>query len=539
MKTDRVLVIASYVAIALAASLWMGPALLRTDIFEGDAAHHVFWLYQYADPGLFPHDISVEYLRTSAPVGYRALYATVAPFMDAQVATKLIALLLLLWTGLLARRLGAVIDGPARELQGLLCVMGLIAILAFAPQADLFPKMAMQRTFALPLTLLCLCGLVGRRTIWVGLSWVFSALFYPALLPTLGLAAAGVFLCDLVVLRRMPSYWLTSALLGVLALALAIFGMPQAPELGPVTTYAQAMTMPAFGPGGRFEIFGPPTPREWIWDPDTGLGWPPKVLIAIVGAIAVTCYAGLRRLMPSAAWITLGAGLAWWLALRIFPEQLMFGLYLPNRHSRWVIGTFGILAFAAVARALTEVLTRNCSARSRNTCTFALATAAPILTLCLLFPQALGQWRQPVDQDLDKTYAYLENLPKQTLVASHPDLANFIPLRARRSVLISTETSMPWMLGYFAKVKLRVDASLRAAYATNLDEVDRELMPFGVNVFVTGPAVWKATRYLEPYDNMVQSLLSRGRKEGFALRHPPQSRILFQSGEYYVVRVGP
>ena len=59
---------------------------------------------------------------------------------------------------------------------------------------------------------------------------------------------------------------------------------------------------------------------------------------------------------------------------------------------------------------------------------------------------------------------------------------------------------MPWLKTYFARVKPRVEASLRAAYATSIEALDQELAPYGVDVFVTGPGVWRKTGYLQPYD---------------------------------------
>ena len=117
--------------------------------------------------------------------------------------------------------------------------------------------------------------------------------------------------------------------------------------------------------------------------------------------------------------------------------------------------------------------------------------------------------------------------------------ADNIPLRTRRSVLTSTETSMPWLAGYYRIEKPRVEASLRAAYAIDASALDSELAPYGVDIFVTGPPVWRETSYHEPYDReLVQGLLKRGRASGFALRDPPADRVLFRSGEYYVLRVG-
>jgi hypothetical protein len=113
-----------------------------------------------------------------------------------------------------------------------------------------------------------------------------------------------------------------------------------------------------------------------------------------------------------------------------------------------------------------------------------------------------------------------------------------VPLRTQRRVLTSTETSMPWLKEYYAIVKPRVEASLRAAYATDVATLDAELAPYGVDVFVTAPSVFADTRYHEPYDSaLVRGLVEQGRAQGFALRTPPADRELFRSGEYYVLEV--
>ena len=162
-----------------------------------------------------------------------------------------------------------------------------------------------------------------------------------------------------------------------------------------------------------------------------------------------------------------------------------------------------------------------------------------MLTTLLLWPYAHVQFGRPVDQDLERVYAFIAGLPKDTLVAAHPTLADDVPLRSRRSVLTSTETAQPWLRDYYRIVKPRIEASLRAAYAIDIAEVDAQLLPYGVDVFVTGPMVWEQTSYHEPYNrDFVQELLARGRERGFALRHPPPDRVLFRSGEYYVLRVG-
>jgi len=531
-----VTVAAALLAALLATGLHLGPALLRADIFEDDAAHHVFWLYRYSDATVFPGDITVDYLRTSAPLGYRAMYAGAAQLMDVAYATKLVAMGLLLLSFWLAWKVASAIGGSDREWRGLLGVAGLIAMLACDPGADLLGVMALQRTFALPLTLLCLWSLIAKRYAWVGGSWLAAGLFYPVLLPTLGVAGACVFLGDMVRERRMPAQWGLNALLGVAAIALAVFGMPKAEELGPAFTFTEAMTMPEFGPGGRLDFYGTPGPTNWAWNQIVGLGWSPWSLLAFGSAAVAAWLTGQRRLLHPAASVMLAVGLGWWMALRLFPDELMFGLYVPNRHARWVIATFGIVVLAAAGGGLLHIVLRHCTPQQRRLATGWLSAAVAVASCALLVPQFVQKGLAPADEDLEQTYAFLASLPKTTLVAAHPDLADFIPLRTRRSVLASTETSMPWLKTYFARVKPRVETSLRAAYSTSIEALDAELAPYQVDVFVTGPSVWQKTGYLQPYDGMVQGLLARGRAEGFALAHPPEERILFRSGDYYVIR---
>jgi hypothetical protein len=514
--------------------LWVGPGLLRPDLFDGDAAHHIFWLYRYADPSLFPGDITVDYLRTSATLGYRALYAAVVPLVDPIFASKVVAGLLFVASGWLAWLLGTAGKHEDAPLRGLLTVLGLLLMLAASLQTDSLATMGMQRTFGLPVTLLCLWALVAQHYRWVGISWLLAGLFYPVLLPVLGVGAAVVFLRDLMRDRRLPPAWLFNGCCGLLSLGLGLFGAPTAPELGPVASYAQAAVMPEFARGGRLDLWSTGGYAAVFRHGMTGLGWSPRVMLAVAAAVVFAWLAGQRRQLPFAAWAMLITGLVFWLALRLFPQQLMFGLYLPNRHSRWVILAFGAMAIAAALYGLVGPLIRRVgAARSSQV----LAVLAPLVAAVALWPQAHAQWSQPVDEDLQRTQAYLRGLPKDALIAAHPDVANYLPLYTRRSVLASTETSMPWMLGYYERVKPRLEASLQAAYATSMDDVDRILGPYGVQVMVTGPAAWHREGYLQPWDATVRELQARGREQGFALQSPPADRILFHSGEYYVVKV--
>jgi len=532
----------------LAVALWVGPYLARPDTFYDDVAHHVFWLYQLAEPSLFPNDLTIAYFHTSAPWGYRAVYCAVVPFIDALTATKIVAALLLAAAVFLAWKIGRISLRDRPDEGGLLAAVAFIALLAWSQQKDLMPPIGFQRTFALPLLLLTLWALLAGKYRWVGISWVGAALFYPVTLPVQGLTVAVVFLRDLAVNRTMPSHWLFNAVAGSAALALAAYGTPIPLNVGPAFTFEQAIQMIEFGQEGRLSLFPPGLVTNWFTGHRTGLGWSPGVLALIGASAAFVSIRGSGRSIPFPAWAMALIGLGLWLGMRLFPSALMFGLYLPNRHSRWAIGAFGILAIAA---ALSCLLSSSLPSDRSGECYDGpgsgsasvlrrrwIAVLAPVLVAVLLLPNALAVSRRPVDRDLERVYEFLTTLPKDTLVAAHPDLANFVPVRARRSVLASTEVSMAWMESYYAQMKPRMVASLRAAYATRIEEVDAELSPYGVDVMLTGPRVWEDHRTFSPFRELESELMARGAGVGFVLRVPPPDRVIFRSGDYYVIRVG-
>jgi hypothetical protein len=534
--------IAAIVTVILGVTLWAGPALWRSDIIDDDANQHIFWLYRYADPALFPHDITVDYFRTSAPLGYRGLYALIAPWFDVLQAAKVLAAALLVACGWLSWGIATSIEGRNRNLRGLVAVAALVGLVAVdRSSGGILWVMAFQRSFALPVLLLFLWALQSRRYLWVGISWLCAALFYPVALPVLGLTGGYIFSREWLQCKRLPRYWPANCLMGIGALALALLGLPESGSLGPAYTYAEAANMPEFGPNGRLQLYATGLITNLLRYHMTGLGWAPLPLLAIGLCVGLAWIAGQRRLITPVAWATLVVGVGLWAAMRLFPEQLMFGLYLPNRHARWAIAGFGIVAIPAGAASLVglgERFVAGGTAHWNGIVARIASLLVPLAVAALLLPYAIQQLRSPADRDLERVYSYLAMLPKNTLIGAHPDLADYIPLRTRRSVLGSTEGSMPWMAGFYRVVKPRIEASLRAAYATDLATLDREMASQGVKVFVTGPIVWQSQGYFEPYDPLVRALRARGGSAGFALAAPPSDRVLFSSGAYYVLRIG-
>lgn len=528
--------VSAIVCFLIAALLWAGPDIAREDIFDDDAAHHIFWFYRYADPALFPNDLSLEYFTSGAvaPIGYKALYAALAPIVDVLAAAEWLSVALLGATVALAWMIGRALgDGRDGELKGLLCAVVMIGLL---PQSDLVPAMGFQRTFAMPLTLLCLWALVAKKYVWVGVAWVLAALFYPIIIAVIGLASTIVFLIDLIRDRKMPGYWILNGVLGIAALAIVLLGSTTPEAVGPSVTFEQAMTMPEFGADGRQALFGTDWKNGLFRHHRTGLGWSPWLMLVMVGAFALATILGQRRQISGPVVVVGITGLVLWAAARL----TLFDLYLPNRHSRYAIAVLLIVGVAvagyAVLKASVRLVSRISPEPSKRVAQ-AAAVLAPLVVMAALAPSAWADFNRPVDEDLERTYDFLATLPKQTLIAAHPDLADYIPLRSKRSVLASTEGWIAFMLGYHERMTPRVAASLEAAYATDWEGITSALAPYGVEVFVSSEDVFTKSGYNPPLDTLASTLIARGRAEGFALRNPPAERVIFRSGDYVVVSV--
>ncbi len=159
---ERVYQLSALVCTLVAAALWTAPTLVREHLYDGDANHHIFWLYKYADPLLFPNDLSVEYFSSHsvAPMGYRGLYSVLAPHLDVLFAAKLVALVLYVVTLWMAWLVGRSLVRDRKSLAGLVALVVVVVLIA---RFDLLPPTGLQRVFALPITLLLLWALMSGR----------------------------------------------------------------------------------------------------------------------------------------------------------------------------------------------------------------------------------------------------------------------------------------------------------------------------------------------------------------------------------------
>ena len=54
------------------------PLLRDAYAFQDDVRQHVFWMHRYVEPAAFPNDLIADYYESVAPIGYAALYKSLA-----------------------------------------------------------------------------------------------------------------------------------------------------------------------------------------------------------------------------------------------------------------------------------------------------------------------------------------------------------------------------------------------------------------------------------------------------------------------------
>ena len=513
------------------------PSLLRADLHDEDFAHHIWWTYRWIDPELFPNDLAREFFSQPilAPYGYQFLFRLCAPAVDPQHLAEAVPLLLVVAGTVLAFLIGQ------RVSHGLLG--GVVGATFFILAELRFLHAGLPRSFATPILLFGMWALLTQRQTALGCALLLAVLFYPPAAANLGLCAGIVLALRICQEKQLPEQW--GALVGLSCLALVVLGFaylrPFPPELGVKVTWAEAYAMPEFWPGGRSHFFNP-DPWHFYFSKRNGLGIDPWVALLLSGLLIAAW-----RLLPGTicreAWALAGVSVG----LFISAHLTLFVLHYPNRYTLYALPVFGLLALAGVVPALLAKL--RASHRCDRLLTFVSKQTVIVSIGCLvLFAfgteatlKLVSVLRTPPHQALEAVYRFLETLPKDSLVAAHPNDADDIPLRSRRSVLASMETSLPLYVGYYQRMAKRLEAALTAFHATDFATLDRLHEQYGVDVFVVNQRRYAPGQslYFQPFSAAAQKQWARGNREGFVLRDPPPERILFQQGEFSVIRLGP
>jgi hypothetical protein len=136
-------------------------------------------------------------------------------------------------------------------------------------------------------------------------------------------------------------------------------------------------------------------------------------------------------------------------------------------------------------------------------------------------------------------YSSLSEVPKESVIAAHPYLADSIPTFAQRKVFINFELSHPWFDKYWEIIYERTSDFFEAYYAREFETVCRFSENHGVDYIVVDKRhfqqvyLQEGKMYFEPINSYIKTLVSN-RKDFVLLSVPAEVRI-FSDKNIFVV----
>jgi hypothetical protein len=462
-------------------------------VVQDDARQHVFWMYRWIDPTLFPEDLIADYFQSVAPLGYRLFYRTLTwmsldPFWVSKVLPLGLGLVTTGYAYGLSLRLFPV---PAAAFGATLLLNQVIWANDDIPSAT-------PRAFVYPLLVAFLYYLLerprSRFSIFACLVLIaLQGLFYPQSV----FLAAGVLILQLVrwqgrrltFSRDRVDYGVVGAGLGVAIAILLPFAL-QTSAYGPVITLAEARELREFQPAGRSRFFDPNAWNFWIHGNRSGIlprteRLPPLLYGALLLPI-LQVFSGqfplTRQIQPAARILgdLLLVSLFWFAMAHL----TLFRLHLPSRYTQHSLRIVLCLAAAIALICGLDALLRWGAKSSRSllasggTALMAIALLA-YPTYAYQFPGA--NYEQGTQPEL---YEFLIQQPPDIRVATLSMEADMIPSFAQRSVLVAPEYGIPYHMGYYTEFRNRAIALADAQYAPTLDPIQAAIREYNIDFWV-------------------------------------------------------
>ena len=463
-------------------------------IVQDDARQHVFWMSRFIDPELFPNDLIADYYQSIAPWGYKNLYHLAANLgIDPLVFNKFvpsgIGLVMTVYCFAVSLELLPIPFG------------GFLTTLIFNQniwiQGGLISGTA--RVFVYPLFFIFIYYLLKRSIVGICITLVLVSWFYPSSI----LIYAGVLFWQLwrfdgyiPRLRHDKSAYLFNYIGLIVAFIVLIPYVLSASEYGPTITLEQARNLPEFIAGGRASFFHDHDPwRFWFNASRTGI----KLPSALVPPLA---YAGLllpflirftqkfpliNKINPKIA--DLRDILIVSFGLFFIAHAWLFKLYLPSRYTQRSLQVTIILAAGitlilildriwqwAIKEQPLNKLKSIISLGAIGILFFALMSFPPSRSNFINTGYIQGQYPQ--------LYQYLEQQPKDILVASITDQADLIPSLTQRSVLVAREYGIPYHTGYYFPFRQRALDLIEAQYTSDPEIIKEFISRYGITFWL-------------------------------------------------------
>ncbi|MGL5878173.1 MAG: hypothetical protein ACRC2V_10395, partial [Xenococcaceae cyanobacterium] len=176
----------------------------------------------------------------------------------------------------------------------------------------------------------------------------------------------------------------------------------------------------------------------------------------------------------------------------------LFKLHLPSRYTQHTIRiimalgdgiTIAILidaiaqpARSAIVRKLSKYFKQTNIIKNFFTVLFIFLLLVPVYVAKHhpLYLKALGY----LPGEAPSLYQFLQNTPKNSVIASLTEEADFIPSFTGRSVLTAEEYSIPYHQGYYQQIAQKTKDLITAQYSDNVEETKQFIQKYKINLWL-------------------------------------------------------
>lgn len=498
---------------------------------QDDARQHVFWMWRFIDPDLFPADLIADYFESVAPAAYTLLYrGLIGLGLTPLLLSKLIPPVLALLTSALAYRLCLQLL-PIPFASALAALLTNQLIWAHDDIASASP-----RAFMLPIFLAFLHSLLKRQIGGCLAMMLLQGLFYPQYV----FVFSGLLLLQLVHWHDGKVAWVRDRHLWLLSLSglvtafmvLLPFALSTS-EYGPVITRQEALRLPDFFPGGRSVFFAGDSFQFWIMGMRSGLlptFKPPLIGFGLALPFLLRYpnrFPLVQRLQNLRLLVQLPLVA---IALFFAAHFLLFRLHLPSRYSGYTLRFTLLLAATCSLVVLLDAALRFLQ---RHDSLWRWGAIALVSLLLLVYPLYDPPYPKTnySEGKLPEIYQFLSQQPKDSRLASLLREVDTIPIFSHRPIIVSREYSIPYHVGYANQMRQRAIDLITAQYARHPAPIERAIRTYDIDYWLIDHSSFKPEdvqkSWIRQYpDALRQALSNLSQSPPLLAQMVPQCQVL-------------
>lgn len=471
-------------------------------VVQDDARQFVFWMQRFVDPELLRNDLMAEYYQSITPPGFASFYwlmaiIGIAPLLLSKILPAILALVTTIYVFGVAIEIFPI---PAAGFLSTLLLNHSIwmrnDVASATPKAFAYPLFAAFLYYLLRGSLLpCLVAIALEGLFFAPMAFISMGIL---LLRLLNWQKGRLSLS-----RDRKDFLFCLTGLGVAFLSLLPYAIASS-KFGPLITISEAKSVPEFMVGARVSFFYNNNPLAfWFAGPETGIFpyvGPAQLFIGILLPVLLLFSARfpLTEQISSKIKILTETVLASF-AMFFAAHLLMFKLYGPSRYTQHSLRIVLAIASAILLITLLDITFRaylNYQSKTppqsprtplkKKILLLPLLFSFLIFLALIIYPHTLRFFPRPgyVVGETTALYQYLQQQPKDSVIASLSLEANNLPTFAKRPILVAREYSLPFHTKYYGQIRQRVIDLITAQYNPDLDRVRQFIQKYGVDFWL-------------------------------------------------------